>query len=133
MLQNDLVTHNGLADRLKEGFELSKSDPDFRSASTRVKASAIFSYLSACLNEQAVRLDPVRRFSRAFAQKLFFESQDKSCAICSNQIHSFDDCDVDHRIPWALGGRTHADNAQLTHGRCNRQKGIRVGFNGSSL
>jgi len=130
MNHEDLVTTNGLGDKLKESLDIAKSDLDFQSASTRTKAGAILHYLDECISERAIRRDPIRRYSRTFAQKLFSESTDKACAICSNQIHSFDDCDVDHRIPWALGGKTSADNAQLTHSRCNRQKGMQVEYNG---
>nr|WP_276560754.1 HNH endonuclease [Vibrio coralliirubri] len=125
----DLVLTNGLGDRIRESFEEAKADRDFRSPAIQVKTAIILEYLDSCLDHNPKRLDPNRRYSRAFGEQLFNSSKDKCCAICNNKILNFDDCDVDHRTPWALGGRTDEANAQLTHNRCNRQKGTKESFN----
>jgi len=44
------------------------------------------------------------------------------CAICKNQIHSFDDSTVDHIHPYSKGGKTVLTNAQLAHRSCNARK-----------
>jgi len=44
------------------------------------------------------------------------------CAICKNQIHSFDDSTVDHIQPYSKGGKTVLANAQLAHRSCNARK-----------
>ena len=44
------------------------------------------------------------------------------CAICNNQIHSFDDSTVDHIQPYSKGGKTVLTNAQLAHRSCNARK-----------
>lgn len=125
----DLVLTNGLGDRIREAFEEAKAHRDFRSPAAQVKSAIIIEFLDSCLEQNTARLDPNRRYSRAFAEQLFTQSVEKCCAICNNKILSFDDCEVDHRTPWALGGRTDAANAQLTHTRCNRQKGCKESFN----
>jgi hypothetical protein len=48
------------------------------------------------------------------------------CAICKNQIHSFEDCTVDHIQPYNRGGKTILANAQLTHRSCNARKYMRL-------
>lgn len=35
--------------------------------------------------------------------------------------------DVDHRVPWSLGGRTLLPNLFACHPACNRSKGARIG------
>jgi len=44
------------------------------------------------------------------------------CKLCNNQIHSFDDCTVDHVVPYSKGGKTVPENAQLAHRGCNARK-----------
>lgn len=47
-------------------------------------------------------------------------------AVCKNQIHSFDDCTVDHIQSLSRGGRTVLDNAQLVHRSCGARKYTRL-------
>lgn len=49
-----------------------------------------------------------------------------TCAICKNQIHSLEDCTVDHIQPYIHGGKTVLSNAQLAHRSCNAQKYMRT-------
>ena len=51
-----------------------------------------------------------------------YEASDKKCAICGNLILSLDDCEIDHIIPFAKGGKTELSNAQVVHRFCNREK-----------
>ena len=48
------------------------------------------------------------------------------CAICKNQIHSFDDSTVDHIQPYSKGGKTVLENAQLVHRSCGARKHTRL-------
>lgn len=62
-----------------------------------------------------------RLFPRAVKQQLWDEST--TCTRCGQQIRSFDDAHVDHKIPYAEGGKTDATNGQLMHRYCNLSKG----------
>ncbi len=44
------------------------------------------------------------------------------CPACGNSILSIDDAEVDHIVPYSLGGETTLANAQLLHRHCNRVK-----------
>ena len=44
------------------------------------------------------------------------------CSYCGNEILSIDDAEVDHILPFSLGGKTDISNAQLLHRHCNREK-----------
>lgn len=70
-----------------------------------------------------VYIEP-RFFSYDLRQQLYNVSQ--VCAICQNQIHSFDDCTVDHIQPYSRGGKTVSSNAQLAHRSCNARKYTRL-------
>ena len=61
-----------------------------------------------------------RFFSYDIRQKLYIANS--MCAICKNQIHSFEDSTVDHIQPYSKGGKTVAANAQLAHRSCNARK-----------
>ena len=62
-----------------------------------------------------------RLFPRDVKQALWDES--KTCARCGQQIKSFDDAHVDHKVPYSDGGKTRKDNGQLMHRFCNLAKG----------
>lgn len=47
------------------------------------------------------------------------------CRLCGGEVESEGDVDIDHIIPSARGGKTTADNLQVTHSSCNRRKGAR--------
>lgn len=63
-----------------------------------------------------------RRFFTEDEKKMLYDSSDKKCAICGNQILSIEDCEIDHIIPFAKGGKTELSNAQIVHRLCNREK-----------
>lgn len=69
----------------------------------------------------------------ALARKRAIASKDPVCAICHTQIDleappfSALAVEVDHIVPRARGGAMYdIDNLQLTHSRCNRQKGAKM-------
>lgn len=66
--------------------------------------------------------DSDRRLFSEDERKMLYESSDKKCAICGNLILNIDDCEIDHIIPFAKGGKTELSNAQIVHRICNREK-----------
>ena len=62
-----------------------------------------------------------RLFDHDVKEKLFYPGY--ICRYCGNKILSVDDCEVDHIIPFSMGGLTELENAQLLHKWCNRSKG----------
>jgi 5-methylcytosine-specific restriction endonuclease McrA len=77
-------------------------------------------------------VDPV--VAGTLVEPRFFEFQfrgelfDKSpvCKLCNNEIHAFDDCTVDHILPYSKGGKTVPANAQLAHRGCNARKNAQL-------
>ena len=66
--------------------------------------------------------DTDRRLFTEEEKKQLYEASDKKCAICGNVILSIEDCEIDHIIPFAKGGKTELSNAQIVHRICNREK-----------
>lgn len=70
-----------------------------------------------------------RAFSPSVRDKLFARESERGgasgvrCAYCGMPIVHVTDAEVDHVVPYASGGRTTLDNAQLLHTLCNREKG----------
>lgn len=62
-----------------------------------------------------------RLFSYELKVQMYAQKQD--CALCGQRIHTIDDCELDHIVPFSQGGLTVPDNAQITHRYCNRKKG----------
>lgn len=62
------------------------------------------------------------RKGNASAKRRLFKKQGGLCAIC-NEPMDFEEANVDHRIPFSLGGSDRADNKQLVHEKCNSEKG----------
>jgi len=65
-----------------------------------------------------------RFFSFDFRKELYTKSN--KCALCNNQIHSFEDCTVDHITPYSKGGKTVPENSQLAHRACNARKSAQI-------
>lgn len=74
-----------------------------------------------------VLIEP-RFFSYQFRDGLW--QQAHVCKLCGNEIHSFEDCTVDHVIPYSKGGKTVAENGQLAHRSCNASKNDQVALAG---
>ena len=72
--------------------------------------------------------DPARRppamASSEEVVRLFME-QDHCCAQCGKEI-GFGDWELDHNIPYSLGGRTARGNLALLCRPCNRMKSDQV-------
>ncbi len=64
--------------------------------------------------------DKQRTFTRKLKQEMF--DDDKSCAICNNQIKSINDAALDHDLHYWRGGKTVPDNARLVHRICNLKR-----------
>lgn len=67
------------------------------------------------------------------ARKRVIASKDPYCAICHKYIDvelaAYEPmaCEIDHIIPISRGGPPYdVDNLQMSHSRCNRQKGARM-------
>lgn len=115
-------------DSLREGLiNLMTMDDEFLDAITRSTSSA---------NAVTVRFDKFRAMvakaigddqqqPRFFplSMKEEFYNKDPSCKICGQRIMGIDDAAMDHIVPYAAGGETTLENAQLTHRYCNWAKG----------
>ena len=62
-----------------------------------------------------------RLFSYELKVQMYAHNQD--CGLCGQRVHTIDDCELDHIVPFSQGGLTVPDNAQVTHRYCNRKKG----------
>src|SRR2546421_12600708 len=69
------------------------------------------------------RIEP-RFFSFEFRKQLWDNSP--VCMLCNNEIHSFEDCTVDHIIPYSKSGKTKPTNGQLAHRSCNARKSVKI-------
>lgn len=69
---------------------------------------------------------------RYFSEHQRWDIYDKSngcCALCGIRLYGY--FEVDHKIPFSLGGETTLDNAQILCRRCNRKKGKKMAVNPS--
>ncbi len=64
--------------------------------------------------------DSSRLFSKALKMELF--NQDKTCAICKQEIKMVNDAALDHHVHYWRGGKTIPSNARLVHRLCNLQR-----------
>jgi hypothetical protein len=104
-----LLTDRNIQEATKEGTSAS--------APTKLRWTALKSLIQPLLDN--VLIEP-----RFFDFQLRKELYDKNpiCALCRNQILSFEDCTVDHIIPYSKKGKTVRENAQLAHRSCNARK-----------
>lgn len=68
----------------------------------------------------AMTRDRQRIFSKRLKEELW--NQDKSCAICHQEIKLINDAALDHDIHYWRGGRTVPENARLVHRICNLKR-----------
>jgi 5-methylcytosine-specific restriction endonuclease McrA len=115
------------AEQLRELFLFTLlTDADLQTAITKATGSATqtkmrwmkFRQLAEPIISGTV-IEP-RFFDFDFRKRLYDAYQ--TCQICRNEIHSFDDCTVDHITPWSKGGKTIPSNGQLAHRACNASK-----------
>ena len=115
-------------------FILLTSDNSYGATTVQNSGAAVhtnrrISIVSRMLDDvvlNGISLDSKRNFSNDDKIKLWEDNLKTvgliKCSLCGNQIHSIEDCDVDHIIPWSKGGQTSLGNAQLTHKTCNQIK-----------
>ncbi|WP_202898790.1 GmrSD restriction endonuclease domain-containing protein [Mycoplasmoides pirum] len=53
-----------------------------------------------------------------------WKKSDKKCNICKRNILNFNECEIDHIIPFAKGGKTELHNMQILCILCNRKKSL---------
>jgi len=66
--------------------------------------------------------DSRRTFSEEERRIFWHLSKDKLCALCGKEV-TWNDYEIDHKIPHSKGGKTCLENAQITHKSCNSSKG----------
>lgn len=87
----------------------------------RSRVYAVTSILNEIIQPHSTNFDTRRRLFSADIKKALFHPG-CICSFCGNQILDINDCEVDHIIPYDLGGPTEIENAQLLHKWCNRSK-----------
>ena len=125
--KHSLIVH---ADKIREAImNVKMKDEAYREdtyAATGSKVrvvrriQTIYNLISDIIGEKSS--DTERRLFTDEEKKQLYENSDKKCAICGNLILSIDDCEIDHIIPFAKGGKTELTNAQIVHRICNREK-----------
>lgn len=118
------------ADKIREAIlKVKREDETYRDdtyaatgSKTRVirRIEKIYSLISEITGDKSTNSE--RRLFTEEEKKMLYESSDKKCAICGNLILSLDDCEIDHIVPFAKGGKTELSNAQIVHRICNREK-----------
>lgn len=84
------------------------------------KITARVELLEKSIEPLLVDLDKKRCFTKEVKEELF--NKDQYCGICNQKIETIQEANVDHIVPWSLGGKTELSNAQLTHEFCNKSK-----------
>lgn len=77
--------------------------------------------LNRILSSYGRRLDTKRLFDDDVKHRLW-NQEEHVCGICGKKIDHFASYALDHKKPWAKGGKTIEKNAQLSHKTCNQQK-----------
>ena len=80
----------------------------------------IFNLVSSILGDGGTEKE-ARTFDSSLKLPLA-EKQGYICPLCNNQIVDINECEIDHIVPYSLGGKTIFENAQLVHKICNRHK-----------
>ena len=119
------------AEQIRELFLYSiLSDQEIKDAISRRTGSSLQTKIR--FNKFASLVEPMlkgivtepRFFDYEFRLSLWDKAH--TCKLCNNEIHMFDDCTVDHIIPYSRGGKTVAENAQLAHRFCNARKNAQM-------
>ncbi len=84
----------------------------------------IFNLVSSILGDDGTNKE-TRTFDPALKLPLA-ERQNYICPLCNNKIVDIEQCEIDHILPYSLGGKTTFENAQLVHMICNRHKSNNV-------
>lgn len=110
---------------LEEYLDLLANDPQWVDSVTKSTGDpARIDYAFDTWNgrlKTLMRSVPVNDQKRAFSKSLKHElwEQDKSCALCGNEMNILNDTAVDHIDHYWRGGKTIPDNARLVHRLCN--------------
>jgi hypothetical protein len=131
LLGQDPAKVQKVADQIREHFLfLLLTDDAVKSAisratgggnATKLRWTAFKSVIEPLLNN--VVKEP-RFFGFQDRRKMYDESP--VCALCKNEIHSFEDATVDHIIPYSKNGKTVPENGQLSHRSCNAHKSAKL-------
>ncbi len=78
--------------------------------------------LTEVIKNHTIVLDKKRYFDPSLKAKLWNIPGGHECQICHRSINNFGDATVDHKKPWAKGGKTEEINAQIAHKLCNKKK-----------
>lgn len=114
-------------------YKLKKENKDYQdwiyagtNASKRIysRVNAVMDILNSIVASEGDESVRKRFFNPDVKSRLFYPGY--VCKYCGNQILSIDDCEVDHIIPFDMGGPTNIENAQLLHKWCNKSKGNRI-------
>lgn len=109
-------------------FDLMVNDPDFINSIEKETSSLTTvnyrftkwaSFLADIIKQEVNNPNP-RCFPDSIKTELFHE--DPTCKLCGQRILNYDDAHVDHIKPYANGGLTTKDNAQLAYRFCNQHK-----------
>lgn len=131
--KRDIIKHS---DEIRSAIETLKRDnkdyQDWIYAGTnaakriRSRVGVVMEILNKIIrNNEFARIKVQKRlFSPDIKEKLFHTGY--ICSYCGNQIPNIDDCEIDHIVPFDLGGPTEIENAQLLHKWCNRSKGNQI-------
>ena len=121
------------ADEIRNRINLLKSsDPEYKNwiyagtnagPKVRSRINAVMDILNQ-VTQRDQKDNSERCFDSTVKELLFYPGC--RCSYCGNQILSIDDCEVDHIVPYSLGGPTSIENAQLLHKSCNRSKGAQI-------
>lgn len=87
----------------------------------KVKREKRVKFLADVIKRYAVKLDENRFFEESLKQR-FWRQYNRVCQICKKKISNYKDATLDHKKPWAKGGKTEENNAQLAHRKCNQKK-----------
>lgn len=90
-------------------------------AQTKIRFTKFKSLVDPIIDEVLVE---ARFFDLQFRKELWNKSH--VCQLCKNEIHLFEDCTVDHIMPYSKKGKTSAENAQLAHRGCNARKNAQI-------
>lgn len=98
-----------------DSIEIQTSNTDMVNRRFRMWLDKLEDIMKQDINNQNPRC-----FPDSIKTKLFYE--DPTCKICNQRILNYDDAHVDHIKPYANGGLTTIENAQLAHRFCNQHK-----------
>ena len=124
--KNSLMRH---ADEIREKItDIILNDKEYANyveKSTSSKSSVIgritkiYNAILTCMSDNDLSGEK-RIFSPSIKAALYYDGY--VCSYCGNKILHIEDAEIDHTIPFSLGGVTDISNAQLLHRHCNREK-----------